>query len=492
VRHLRIQQLSICFLISVVAVVFLVTRSSKVEAHTLLPLKANDPLPANRFVELAKAINPAVVNISSTQRPRRPRGRHFPNHPADPFLELFQQFMDPDSFYFQQQRPRQSLGTGFIIEKNGLIITNNHVINKADVIEVQLEEKSKKAYKATVVGKDPRTDIALIKIEVGKDLPVVPLGSSKDLQVGEQVAAFGNPLGFGHTMTRGIISAKDRQIDELNRFPLLQTDASINPGNSGGPLVNMQGKAIGVNNAIARGQGIGFAIPSDDVKRIVIELKEKGYIEHGYIGVAMQGLDKDTAQTLGIPLTKGGALIIQVVPKSPAEKGGIQPYDLVTEFGGKKVDSTRDLIHMVRDSSPGKKVKIKVVRGTQEKTLTLKVGQHPDDIGPQVQEQSGLKHYKGQKAPFGLGFRVSDYSKRLAKEMGLPQLRKKHPVVIEVSRGSAAFKAGLEPGDIILDVNRKVVYRSRDVLKSLSKDGINMMRVLKQNRVALLSLKSQK
>lgn len=255
------------------------------------PLKAGDPLPADTFIELNKLVNPAVVNISTSQMPRP--NRRPPRGYPDPFFDLFQQFMGPGPFNFQQQQPLQALGTGFIIREDGLILTNNHVVDKADVIKVQLNENDKDTYDAKIIGRDSATDIALLKIESKKKLPTAQLGSSSGLQVGEWVAAFGNPYGHGHTMTKGIISALGREIDELNRFPFLQTDASINPGNSGGPLVNTQGLVIGVNTAIdARAQGIGFAIPINEVKSILPMLEKDGSIKRGFLGVLMQDLDK--------------------------------------------------------------------------------------------------------------------------------------------------------------------------------------------------------
>ena len=491
-RRSRIHLVYLCLIVAAVLIGSLVTQPNQLEARTVRPpIKAGDPLPANLFIELAKAINPAVVNISTTQMPRQRRGQRQP-HPGypDPFFDLFQHFMGPNPFNYQQQKPMQSLGTGFIIREDGLIVTNTHVVDKADVIKVQLVENGKETYEAKVIGKDSRTDIALIKIDVKKKLPVAQLGSSNDLQVGEWVAAFGNPYGHGHTMTKGIISALGREIDELNRFPFLQTDASINPGNSGGPLVNSQGLVIGVNTAIdARAQGIGFAIPIDNVKSILPALEKNGGIKRGFVGVLMQDLDKESAASLGIQRTDG-ALITQIVPESPAEKGGIQPYDLVIQLGDKKIASTRDLARAVMNYSPGDKIKVKVVRNKKEKTLTIKVGRHPDDEDLQAQE-TGSKGYKGQKAPFELGFKVTDYSKSLANEFGLPPLREKHPVVIEIDRGGIASWAGLAPGDIVLDVNRKNVRRARDVLKALRKDGVNVLRVLRQNRVLLIYLKSR-
>jgi serine protease Do len=453
------------------------------QTKTLPAIGSGEPLPANRFIELAKLVNPAVVNISTTSvRPQmqRPGGPH-----RDPFFDLFEQFMNPQ-YGNPQAQQAQSLGTGFIIRKDGLIITNNHVIQNADVIKVQLDEKSKTLYEAQVIGRDAKTDIALIKIESKKPLPVVELGVSADLQVGEWVAAFGNPYGHGHTMTKGIISAIGREIDELNLFPFLQTDASINPGNSGGPLVNMRGQVIGVNTAIdARAQGIGFAIPIDNVKSILTELEAKGSIERGFIGVYMTNIDENAMKELGLKQTEG-ALITEVFNGSPAEAAGLQPYDFIINLNNRKVESTGDLAKIVSTIPVDQAVKVKVVRNGKEQSFDIKIGKQPgaETVGSRDQK----KTYQGQKAPFDLGFKITDYSEGLARDYRLPPLRTPHPIVIEVERGSKAALSGLAPGDVILDINRRTVNSAKDVLKSLKK-GTNVMRVLKQDRVVILYLR---
>lgn len=458
--------------------------ATSAQSKTLPPIGAGEPLPANRFIELAKIVNPAIVNISTTstrQRMQRPGGQM-----RDPFFDLFEQFMNPYYGMPQQQQPSQSLGTGFIIRKDGLIITNNHVIQNADVIKVQLDEKSKTLYEAEIIGRDAKTDIALIKIESKKPLPTVELGVSADLQVGEWVAAFGNPYGHGHTMTKGIISAIGREIDELNLFPFLQTDASINPGNSGGPLVNMRGQVIGVNTAIdARAQGIGFAIPIDNVKSILSELEAKGSIERGFIGVYMTNIDEAAMKELGLKQTEG-ALVTDVIAGSPAEKAGLKPWDFIVSLNNRKVESTGDLSKIVSTIPVDQTAPIKVIRNGKEQTLDIKVGKQPNENA--ASGRSNKKTYQGQNAPFDLGFKVSDYSQGLAEDFSIPPLRTPHPVVIEVARGSKASMSGLAPGDVILDINRKTVNTAKDVLKSLKK-GTNVMRVLKQDRVVILYLR---
>lgn len=456
----------------------------------LSKIKAGDPLPANRFIELSKVVNPSLVSIFTTYN-AKPRGRRGgpPQGYRDPLYDFFEQFMDQQNPYgggVGPQKPAQSLGSGFIIREDGLIVTNNHVVDKADSIKVQLDEKTKEEYEAKVVGTDAKTDIALLKITPKKKLIVAKLGTSQDLEVGEWVAAFGNPYGHAHTMTKGIVSAIGREIDELNLFPFIQTDASINPGNSGGPLVNLQGQVIGVNTAIdARAQGIGFAIPIDNVKTILSQLEKDGKVKRGFVGVYMADIDEDSAASIGLKY-KEGALITQVLTGSPAAAAGLKPYDLMTEFDGLKIKNTHDLSKAVASTSIGKEVTVKAYRGNKQISLKLKVGEGPD--ASQSKSVIGKK-FNGQKAPGNLGFKVADDSEKYAEEFGLPDLEEARPVVVEVDAGSLAARAGLAPGDIILEVNREEVSNTTDVLKKLKPGKINSLRIIKQNRVGIVFIK---
>lgn len=342
-------------------------------------LKLSEALPANLFVELAKAINPSVVNISTSAM-----ARGGAKDPMQEMLERFYGLPSQDENSWSNKPQRVGLGTGFIIREDGLIVTNAHVISGADIIEVQLTEGSDKQYKAELIGSDQRTDIALIKIKPDTKLAAVSLGSSKDLEVGEWVAAFGNPYGHGHTMTKGIISSKGRAIQEINKFPLLQTDASINPGNSGGPLVNSKGQVIGVNSAIdARAQGIGFAIPIDEVKSILPQLEQKGGLRKAYLGIGQQDLDNQTLMYLGMTNEYRGSAIVFVQPSSPADKAGLKVYDVVVEIDGQKVKNSQDLSDIISDKEPGSKIKIKYLRNNKgqalEKTTTVALTDRPDE-----------------------------------------------------------------------------------------------------------------
>lgn len=441
-------------------------------------VKKNQPLPSNIFVELNKVVNPAVVNINTSQAPRRQI------RPNDPNSLFFEHFFGP-GFQQMQQQPQQSLGTGFIIREDGLILTNNHVIDAADVIQVQLKEGGE-LYPAVVVGKDKRTDIALIKIKIDKKLPIIKLGNSDDLEVGEFVAAFGNPFGHGHTLTKGVVSAKGRNIDELNKFSFIQTDASINPGNSGGPLVNLKGEVVGVNTAIdGRAQGIGFAIPINEVKKTIPQLEKYGYIKRGFLGVGLQELSAQVAQALKLKDTKG-AFVAHVYPESPAEAAGIIPYDVITKFNGKDISEHADLISAVEDSSVGQTVKVELKRKGKTKTVKVKIKQHPKEVT--TAGKLNQKSYSGQMAPFDLGFKISDWSKDLSQEFQLPRLRQKKPVITEVTPSSPAASAGLAPGDIILDVNQRAVSSAKDILSLLKRGQPNLLRLLKGQQVILIQL----
>lgn len=444
------------------------------------PLKLNDPLPSNLFVELAKNINPTVVNISTSSISQPMRYR-------DPMMDLFEQFYGVRPQPRNNKPQKLSLGTGFIIREDGLILTNNHVVQGADIIQVQLTEKSEKLYDAKLIGSDARLDVALIKITAGQKLPAASLGSSKDLQVGEWVAAFGNPFGHGHSMTKGIISSIGRDIEEINKVPLLQTDASINPGNSGGPLVNSKGYVIGVNQAIdARAQGIGFAIPIDDVKKVLTDLESRGSIRKGYIGVSLGDLDPDAAIHVGLEEGSGAAVIVGVEKGSPAAKAGLKPYDIIIEFNDKKIKNSTDLMDAVTDTSIGGKAKTVVLRERKKLNLTLEVIERPSDAKLAQKNKSDLKSSKGQKAPNNFGMTVADLDSDLRDKLEIADDIKK-PVVIDVEPGTMAALAGIKPGDLILDVNKEEVSTAKDVLNNLQKKS-NSFKIARNNRIIVVTV----
>lgn len=480
--------------------------SMLVEAQELLPaIKKGDPLPANRFVELAKLVNPAVVNISTATTPRyQQRGGR--GGGRDPFFDLFELYMMGDPR--MRQQPLQALGTGFIIREDGLIITNNHVVEGADTVKVQIIEGDKETYDAKVIGLDKSSDLALIKIDAKRKLPFIRLGSSKDLEVGEWVAAFGNPFGHGHSMTKGIISAIGREIDEINLYPFIQTDASINPGNSGGPLVNIRGEVIGVNAAIdARAQGIGFAIPVDNVKSLLPQLEKDGKIKRGYMGVALQDISDEEAESIDLKTSKG-ALVVHVEPGSPADKGGVKPRDLIIEFNGRTIKNSTELSKEVLKVSLGETVKVKLNRRGKMMDLTVKISDRPAEPKLAARDDSGMGGFFGGRSGRGgggffpggdpkalrsdkLGFAVVDYSKELLAQMGLLPLSEPRPIVTMVDPTSPSGSAGLEPGDIILDVNQKSVSKAKDVIGALKKSSLNALRVLKGDRIVAVFIRSK-
>lgn len=458
-------------------------------APVLFCRKSNEPLPANAFVELARAINPAVVNISTTTTPRQMRSRG-QQMPRDPFFEMFEQF-NGGPFQQREVEPQQALGTGFIIRKDGLILTNNHVIEGADVIQVQLTEGDKQPYTAKVIGRDGRTDIALIKIDPKRELTVAKFGSSKTLPVGEWVAAFGNPYGHGHSMSKGIVSAIGRSINEINRFPFIQTDASINPGNSGGPLVNMCGEVVGVNAAIdARAQGIGFAIPIDDVKAILPSLEKEGSIKRAFLGAQFypQPLDPRARAELKIPV-EDGALIVGILENTPAQRAGLKAYDFVTKFGTTEIEDGESFRRAIEDSTVGTSYPIEFYRDGKKRTaqVTLKSN---DTIAQPSPGENKPSFQNPKSAPHGLGFKVSTLSPEKAATMGL-MLNRAAPVITEVDPKSPSGRAGLRPGDIVIDVNRQPSANDAAVIKNLKGGQVNSMRVLRGQLPILIYMEAK-
>lgn len=412
------------------------------------------PLPANIFIQMAKIINPTVVNISTTQLKIN-----------DPFLEFF---LDPN--LPSKKLPLiQSLGTGFIVQSNGFILTNTHVINKAKTIRVQLENN--KFYTAKVIGQDIYTDIALIKIETPHALPVAKLGNSEQLQVGEWIAAFGNPYGHGHSMVKGIVSAINRRIDDLNLFPFLQTDAIINPGNSGGPLVNLKGEVIGINTAM-RTQGISFSIPIDNVKEILKDLKKYGHVKRGFIGVQMVQHYKTTTTK------KSGALIVSIIKNTPAEKVGIKPGDIIISFNKRDIIGYKDLFKAVAATPINKTVPLILIRDKKQLTLNIEIAERiKKSVSQKINKQDFSKTNK--IAPFNLGITIINSTKKIMQSIGLPALNRSQPIITKVIAGSTAAFAGIKKRDIILKVNGWQVLTTQDVQKRLSKYKTNTLNILR-------------
>lgn len=360
---------------------------------TLLLTPGNDP---NIFVNLSKKVMPSVVNISTLQKTKVVR-RYGGEDSAQEelFRKFFEDFFNGPSAGVRKA-PRSNpqvekagpsrplaLGTGFIIDEQGLILTNNHVIAGADEIKISFtEDDNEKQTDAVIVGRDPELDLALIKVKTNRKLTAISLGDSDALQVGEYVMAVGNPFGQGHTVTHGIISAKGRKSPDLALANYIQTDTPINPGNSGGPLVNLRGEVIGINNAIdARAQGIGFAIPSNMVKSVLQQLKTKGRVSRGYIGVQVGDLTPELNKKLGLKEDQKGVFIGQVQPGEAADQAGMIANDVLIEFNGKKVSDGGELIQSVTNIPVNDTVVVKVLRKGKEKELHIKVGLRPNDKG---------------------------------------------------------------------------------------------------------------
>jgi serine protease Do len=410
------------------------------------------------FTQLAENVSPGVVNVSASKVVKEsPVFRHFfspfGGDEQDPFRDFFEKFFGDQP---QREMRQRSLGSGFIIDQEGFILTNNHVVEKAEEIEVKLSDGA--TYQAKVVGKDPKTDLALIKIKPDKPLPVLRLGDSSKIQVGAWVLAIGNPFGLGGTVTQGIISAKGRVIGAGPYDNFLQTDASINPGNSGGPLVNMNGEVIGVNTAIvAGGQGIGFAIPVDIAKEVLPQLKEKGFVTRGWLGVAIQEVTPELAKSFGLPEAKG-ALVADVNPGGPAAKVGIASGDVIVKFDGKKIEEMSELPRVVAATPVGKRVPVTVIRNGKEKEFNVEVGELKEKTAPM-----------GEPETTGdLGMKVRGLTPELARRLDVPP-DEKGVVVTNVDGGGLAAEAGIQPGDIIKEVDRKPVSSVAEYQKLVSK-----------------------
>ncbi|MBI5042259.1 MAG: DegQ family serine endoprotease [Nitrospirae bacterium] len=417
--------------------------------------KPQEGLPS--LAELVKKENPAVVNISTTQVIKRGKKGERSPHGQGPQDKDFRDFWDDFFGELPKDFKTQSLGSGFIIRKDGLILTNNHVIEDAEEIMIRLNDE--REFKAKVIGKDKKIDIALLKIEDKGELPIAELGDSDKLEIGEWVLAIGNPFGLGHTVTAGIVSAKGRVIGAGPYDDFIQTDASINPGNSGGPLFNMKGEAVGINTAItASGQGIGFAIPINTVKNLLPQLEKEGKITRGWLGVMIQEVTKDLAKSLGLKKEEG-ALVGDVISNGPAEKAGIMRGDVIIEFDGKKIKKMKELPATVANTPVGKDAKLKVIRESAEKVITVKIGKLPEE------KEAAADTVK--EAANKLGMRVQDITPELAKQFGLEKAE--GVIVADVERNSPSFEAGMRRGDVILEGDRNPIKKTEDYEKLINK-----------------------
>src|SRR5215471_16774036 len=410
------------------------------------------------FVELAKQLKPAVVNISSKQvEEKAARGRSpFGGEENDPFQEFFDRFFGGRGNPRRRQRP--SLGSGFIINSTGYIVTNNHVVEGATEIKVTLATQEE--FDATLVGRDPKTDVALIKVKSSKPLPTVPFGNSDALEVGEWVLAIGNPFGLGHTVTSGIVSAKGRIIGAGPYDDFIQTDASINPGNSGGPLFNMRGEVIGINTAIVSGgQGIGFATPINLAKEVLLQLHEKGSVTRGWLGVAIQHISPDLLKAFNLTDTHG-ALVSDVMSDGPAAKAGLQRGDVIVGFNGHSVQDSTELPRMVAALAPGTKVPVDVLRSGKKQAISVTLGTLEEEKEASAKPQTS-------NAEESLGLQVEAITPDLARSLRLDNA--KGVVVSQVAPESPAAEAGIRRGDIVREVNRQPVTDMQSYTEATSR-----------------------
>ena len=429
-------------------------KNSDTPVSTGTAISETPMVPAN-FSDLAEKVRLGVVNIQVVKKVKNIGFRNFPGNPfggQNPFGDFFGPFSQNNPPGGFEQR---GVGSGFIMNREGYILTNNHVVEEADQIKVKLANG--KEYEGKVVGRDPKTDLALIKIEGSPDLQPLKLGSSEDLKVGSWVVAVGSPFGLEQTVTAGIVSAKGRVIGSGPYDNFIQTDASINPGNSGGPLINLKGEVVGINTAIvAEGQGIGFAIPVNMAKEIASQLQDKGHVTRGWLGVNIQEVTPELAKSFGLKESKG-ALVSQVVPNSPAEKAGIEQGDIILEFDGKEVSDSKELPRIVASTPVGQSVMVKISRNGKMTDRQVKLGE--------MEEKAEVA--KAPSTHKRLGIMVQNLTPEIAQGLGLK--KEMGVVVTQVEPGSPASDAGIQTGDVIREVNRKSVKDVEDFVQKIEK-----------------------
>ncbi|NDV19406.1 Do family serine endopeptidase [Pseudodesulfovibrio sp. JC047] len=438
------------------------------------------------FTELAAKAGKAVVFISTEKTAAPGHRQQFKQQVPEghPFREFFDRF---DQFFGQQQgQPRKQLGqgSGFVISTDGLIVTNNHVIEGADKVTVRFQD-NKKIYEATVVGADRETDLAVIKIKADKPLPILPLGNSDTIQVGEWVLAIGNPFGLDNTVTAGIISAKHRIIGAGPFDNFLQTDASINPGNSGGPLLNMRGEVIGINTAInAAADNIGFAIPSTQAEKIIRQLKQGKTVQRGWLGVTIQRVGETQAKALGLS-EPTGALVASVGKNSPAAKGGLKQGDVILGVNGHKVEDNNDLLKKIADLSPNEKVRLNLWRNGKTVTKTVTLGERSEKT---LAAMSPNKQGPTQTSAV-LGMQLKSVTDQEAQALGLETTQ--GLLVVTVDRNTPAGEEGIRQGDVIIQANQKDVNTVVELQKVIERDkdrGAVMLLIKRQGQNSFIAL----
>lgn len=439
------------------------------------------------FTSLVEKHGPAVVNISTTQKVKQRRPQGFPQMPEQipegPFGDLFRHFFDaPGGNGKQEEFDAKSLGSGFIISDDGYVMTNHHVIKGADEILVRLSDRRELV--AEVIGSDPRSDIAVLKIDAD-DLPVVKTGSSDELQVGEWVLAIGSPFGFDYTVTAGIVSAKGRSLPRENYVPFIQTDVAINPGNSGGPLFDLDGNVVGINSQIYSRtggfMGLSFAIPIDMAMEVVKQLKETGHVARGWLGVLIQDVTRELAESFDMDKPRG-ALVARVLPDSPAEAAGFKLGDIVTRFNGKEVARSSNLPPLVGVTPVGEKVKVEILREGKLKVLRVELGELPD-------EEIKVADSKPRESNEGrLKLQVIDLTD---EQRGALEIKRGGVIVSRVQAGPAR-KAGVRRGDVIVMFNNIEITSANhfmEIVEELPSDKSVPLLVQRRGGPVFLALK---
>lgn len=439
------------------------------------------------FTELVEEASPAVVNISTRQKvPARGQSQlMIPDLEGLPplFREFFERNL-PQAPRNGRQPEAQSLGSGFIISADGYVLTNNHVVADADEIIVRMSDRSE--LEAKLVGADPRSDVALLKIE-GRNLPTVKLGKSEDLKVGEWVLAIGSPFGFDYSVTAGIVSAKGRSLPNESYVPFIQTDVAINPGNSGGPLFNLSGEVVGINSQIFTRSGgfmgLSFAIPITVALDVANQLKETGKVSRGWLGVVIQEVNKDLAESFGLE-RPAGALVAQVLEDGPAAKGGLRVGDVILRLDDHPIVMSSDLPHRVGILKPGTRSRLEVMRDGKRQTLNVTIGALPEDGEPLAAPRSNSG---AERSSNRLGVTVIDLAAEQRKSLDL-----QGGVVIKEVQGGPAVAIGLRPGDVITHLNNQAIQSPQhfaQVAKDLPKNRSVSMRVLRQGRASFITFK---
>ena len=425
------------------------------------------------FTGLVEKQGPAVVNISTTQIIRSAQG--FPFAEGDPYYEFFRRFAPQ----MPRERESQSLGSGFIISADGYIMTNAHVVDSADKITVRLTDK--REFRAKVIGADKRTDVALLKIEA-TGLPKITVGDPNKLKVGEWVVAIGSPFGFDSSVTAGIVSAKGRSLPQDNFVPFIQTDVAINPGNSGGPLFNMNGEVVGINSQIytrsGGSMGLSFAIPIDVATQVTEQLRTSGKVTRGRIGVTIQELTRELAESFGLS-KPNGALISSVEKNGPADKAGIEASDVILKFDGNPVNSSSDLPRLVAATKPGSKVAVELWRKGGARQITVEIAEMPED-GKLARAAKNLAD-EVSKMISRLGIAVSELGKEQLQELEISG-----GLLVEEVKGSAARAAGLQQGDVLLAIGNipiRSLNQFNEILKQVGK-GRNVALLVRRGDAA--------